>query len=74
MFNQTTSLAPYGESAIKLTDNLYVNGVLTTGSITTNLPGSTAEGTIHFVEQTKDTSTRTVGIDFFSYNLVGISR
>ena len=54
--------------------DLYINGVLTTASITTNLPGSTAEGTVHFVEQTKDTSTRTVGVDFFSYALVGISR
>lgn len=54
--------------------DLYINGALTTASITTNLPGSTAEGTVHFVEQTKDTSTRTVGIDFFSYALVGISR
>jgi hypothetical protein len=54
--------------------DMYINGVLTTGSITTNLPGSTAEGSIHFVEQTKDASTRTVGIDFFSYSLTGISR
>lgn len=54
--------------------DLYVNGVLTTGSVTTNLPGSTAEGTVHFVEQTKDTSTRTLAIDFFSYSLVGVSR
>lgn len=54
--------------------DLYINGVLTTASITTNLPGSTAEGTVHFVEQTKDTSTRTVAIDFFSYALTGISR